>query len=127
MTTGRRSRAGGFGEFEINERDKVAIDIEHLKKLNRAERFAITEHARRRLSERGITVGDIIQCIETGEIIKQYEDDRPLPSCLILGQTVSGAYIHVVVSHDDEWLYLITAYYPNGEIWESDFRTRKGC
>lgn len=105
----------------------MAIEIEQLKKWNRAERFAITEHARQRLVERSITVDDIIRCIETGEIIKQYEDDRPFPSCLILGKAVSGEHIHVVVSHDDIWLYLITAYYPDSEIWEVDFKTKKGC
>lgn len=105
----------------------MAIEIEQLKKRNRVEQIAITEHVRRRLVERGITVGDIIQCIETGEIIKQYEDDKPFPSCLILGKTLAGAYIHVVVSHDDEWIHLITAYYPDVEIWEADLRTKKGC
>lgn len=105
----------------------MAIDIEQLRKLNMVEQLAITEHARQRLIERGITVSDIIQCIATGEIIKQYEDDKPFPSCLILGMAVNRAYIHVVVSHDDEWVYLITAYYPNSDIWEPGFRTKKGC
>lgn len=101
------------------------MDIEELRTLNKPEHIAITEHARRRLVERGILVGDIIRCIDTGEIIKQYEDDRPLPSCLILGAAIDGEYIHVVVSHDSEWIYLITAYHPDPDVWEPDFKTRK--
>lgn len=101
------------------------IDIEQLRVLNRPERIAITEHARRRLIERGISVNDIIRCIDTGEIIKQYENDKPFPSCLILGASIDGEYIHVVVSHDSEWIYLITAYYPDPDIWEADFKTRR--
>lgn len=101
------------------------IDIEQLRALNTAEQIAITEHARRRLVERGISVDDIIQCIDTGEIIKQYEDDKPFPSCLILGAAVDEEYIHVVVSHDSEWIYLITAYHPDPNIWEPDFKTKK--
>lgn len=101
------------------------IDIEQLRTLNKAEHIAITEHARRRLVERGISVNDIIQCIDTGEIIKQYEDDKPFPSCLILGATIGGKYIHVVASHDSEWIYLITAYHPDANVWEPDFKTRK--
>ena len=101
------------------------IDIEKLRELNTAEHIAITEHARLRLVERGIFVSDIVQCIETGEIIKQYEDDKPFPSCLILGANISGKYIHVVVSHDNEWIYLVTAYHPDTDIWEPDFKTRK--
>ena len=101
------------------------IDIESLRDLNKPEHIAITEHARQRLIERGITVNDIIKCIETGEIIKQYEDDKPFSSCLILGMAVNNSYIHVVVSYDDDWIYLITAYYPDRNLWESDFKTRK--
>ena len=50
------------------------IAIEQLKKLNRLENIAITEHARLRLHERKITVDDIINGIETGEIIKSLVD-----------------------------------------------------
>ncbi len=101
------------------------IDIEQLKALNKAEQIAITEHARRRLVERGISVNDIIRCIDTGEIIKQYEGDKPFPSCLILGAATDGEYIHVVASHDSEWIYLITAYHPDADAWEPDLKTRK--
>lgn len=101
------------------------IDIKQLRALNKAEQIAITEHARRRLVERGISVNDIIRCIDTGEIIRQYEDDKPFPSCLILGTAIEGKYIHVVVSHDSEWIYLITAYHPDTDVWEPDFKTRK--
>lgn len=101
------------------------MDIEELRALNKPEHIAITEHARRRLVERGVSVNDIIRCIDTGEIIKQYEDDKPLPSCLILGAAIDEEYIHVVVSHDSEWIYLITAYHPDPDVWNSDFKTRK--
>lgn len=101
------------------------IDIQQLRALNKAEQIAITEHARRRLVERGISVDDIIRCINSGDIIKQYEDDKPFPSCLILGMATGGDYIHVVVSHDSEWIYLITAYRPDVDTWEPDLKTRK--
>ena len=101
------------------------IDIDSLRRMNKPEHIAITEHARQRLIERGITVNDIVKCISTGEIIKQYEDDKPLPSCLILGMAANNSYIHVVVSHDNEWIYLITAYHPDSNLWETDFKTRK--
>lgn len=100
--------------------------IEQLKALNKAENIAITEHARSRLYERNITIDDIINGINTGEIIKQYEDDKPLPSCLILGFSVNAEYIHIVVSCDTNFIYLITAYFPNPDIWENDFKIRKG-
>ena len=101
------------------------IDIKLLRKLNKPEQIAVTEHARQRLLERGITINDIIRCIAEGEIIKQYGDDKPFPSCLILGMAVNDSYTHVVVSHDDTFIYLITAYYPDAQTWEPDFKTRR--
>lgn len=62
------------------------INIESLHKLNEAKNIAITNHAKKRLIERNISVKDILSGINSGEIIKQYEDDNPLPSCLILGK-----------------------------------------
>lgn len=99
--------------------------IEELRKLNAAEHYAVTEHARIRLYERGITLDDVMCCVSNSEIIEQYENDKPLPSCLVLGMAVRGKFIHIVVSHDDEFIYLITAYYPDEQQWDSDFKTRR--
>ena len=101
------------------------IDIETLKSLNNLKQIAITEHARIRLVERGILTDDIMSCIASGEIIKQYEDDKPFPSCLILGTSTHNTALHIVVSTDNEYIYLITAYYPDNTKWEADFKTRK--
>lgn len=102
------------------------IHIQTLKAMNCAKCISITEHARIRLFEREITVNDIINGISSGEIIKQYEDDKPLPSCLILGKSTDNKPIHIVVSNDQDFIYLITAYYPTIDKWEADFKTRKG-
>ena len=51
------------------------IAIDELKRINRLERIVITEHARTRLFERGISVKDVINCINNGKIIEQYEND----------------------------------------------------
>ena len=103
------------------------IDIYNLRRINSAERITLTEHARMRLVERGILIEDIVSCIANGEIIKQYEDDKPFPSCLILGMSIENKYLHVVVSTDNEYIFLITAYFPSSDRWEADFKTRKEC
>ena len=74
--------------ISIENRCKM-ITIEQLKALNKPGNTAITEHARIRLYERNINIDDIVNGINTGEIIKQYSDDKPLPSCLILGFLLS--------------------------------------
>ncbi len=101
------------------------IDINQLRKLNAPEKIAITAHAQQRLEERKISLSDVIKAIAEGEIINQYEDDKPLPSCLILGMAINNRYLHVVVSSDEEYIYLITAYYPTLDQWEDDYKTRR--
>ncbi|MEE1084609.1 MAG: DUF4258 domain-containing protein [Paludibacteraceae bacterium] len=101
------------------------IDIENLRKLNVIENFVVTQHALDRLLTRNISMSDVQKVIEEGEIIKQYEDDKPYPSCLILGLSIEGRMLHVVVSHNEESIYLITAYYPDLSIWNDNFKIKR--
>lgn len=99
--------------------------IKEFIELNKLSCIAITKHAKERLEERGIKVDDIVNCINSGEIIKQYVDDRPLSSCLILGKSCLQKYMHIVLSRDDSFIYVITAYFPDKDLWEDDLKTRK--
>jgi len=67
-----------------------------------------------------------LEAIQEGEVIDNYPDDLPYPSCLIF-KKVSDRPIHVVVALDSEndFAYLITVYEPSPEEFESDFRTRR--
>ena len=99
--------------------------IDEIRDLCRDECIAMTKHAKTRLTERNITIDAIKSAIKTGEIIKQYEDDTPFPSCLLLGLTEQNENIHIVVSIDNGYLYIITAYYPDENDWEADYKTRR--
>ena len=101
--------------------------IEDFRKLNRSENIVITLHGQLRLNERNISVDDVMNAIENGEIIEQYPEDFPFPSCLILGISVKDTYIHIVVSIKEDKIYLITAYVPTTDKWEADLKTRKGA
>lgn len=98
--------------------------IEQFKKLNTPDKMVLTQHSRKRFSERGIKIQDIVNTIENGEIIEDYPEDYPFPSCLILGKSVEKI-IHVVASIGDGMIYLITAYIPDPDKWEADWKTRK--
>ena len=50
------------GQFKL-------VDIRILKSMNKLEKIAITKHAKIRLLERGISVEDIVNAIDTGEIL----------------------------------------------------------
>jgi len=78
-----------------------------------------------RCRERGITVKDIRSAIMSGEIIENYPDDFPFPSCLVCGKSEKDTIIHICMSDEGESSKVITAYFPSSEKWESDLMTRK--
>ena len=83
------------------------------------------KHALERMQERDISRTDVINCLMCGEIIEDYPDDFPHPSCLVWGYTISKKIIHVVVSIDSENVGIITAYFPSEEKFKDNFKTRK--
>lgn len=103
----------------------MELKIDDLRKICVLENIEITIHAAKRLEQRDISINDVISCIKEGEIIAQYPDDYPYPSCLILGFSMKQKYIHVVIGSNLETIWIITAYYPDLNKWEQDFRTRK--
>lgn len=89
-----------------------------------------TEHARREMESEPygvIRVEDVVQCLRTGEIIEEYPDDRPYPSCLILGRTVGGRPLHVVCAPvlSEQRLIIITTYQPDPDRWDPELRRRQ--
>ena len=83
------------------------------------------QHALVRCLERGISRERAILAVLYGEVIEQYLDDRPYPSCLIL--QVDGEPLHVVAAVDPhaEVAHIITVYQPDLERFEMDLKTRK--
>ncbi len=59
------------------------------------------------------------------EDLKQYPDDYPFPSCLVLGKSIMNKPIHVVMSDEGCSSRIITAYYPDNNKWDKDFKCRK--
>ena len=101
------------------------LRIEELRQLCIQDNIKWSRHALKRLRERNISIDAFKKCILCGEIIKQYPDDRPTPSCLILGWINAENSLHIVVGCDGEFLYAITAYYPDPSEWEPDMKTRR--
>ncbi len=103
-----------------------SISIEKIMQLCRDGRLQWTNHIMIRLVQRDISISDVKSAIDTGKIIEQYPKDYPYPSCLVLGITVKGMFLHVVCGVAEEILWLITAYYPSINEWNSTFTKRKG-
>ena len=89
------------------------IEIENLRKYFVEDKIFVTEHAAERFRQRGIRISDIRNAINFGEIIEQYSEDYPYPSCLICGKNISGEIIHAVLSDEGTSSRIITAYFPD--------------
>jgi len=83
-------------------------------------------HALERMFERGISRRDVKEVLKNGEIIEDYPDDKPYPSALFLGW-INDEPLHVVIALDSlsGWCFVITAYKPDLEHFESDYKTRR--
>ncbi len=103
----------------------MELTIDLIRRLCNNRNILFSVHSLERLQERGIYRKDIVNAIITGEIIEQYPDDFPYPSCLIFGTTTNNEYLHVVCGCNSEIIKIITAYYPTTDKFESDLKTRK--
>jgi len=84
------------------------------------------DHAIIRMLERGMLRTEIIEVIDTGEVIEDYADDFPYPSCLMY-KMVNFRPVHVVVAINeiDMERYVVTTYIPDLTKFEPDFKTRR--
>ena len=95
--------------------------ISHLCSL---DAFRWTEHILDRMAKRNISREDVKLVVGSGEIIEDYPDDYPFPSCLMLG-FLDNNPIHVVCGIGNDELWMITAYYPDESEWLDDNKTRR--
>ncbi|MBE0428051.1 MAG: DUF4258 domain-containing protein [Nitrospirae bacterium] len=86
----------------------------------------ITDHADEEAQNDKLSYEEIFFSILSGEIIEEYSDDKPYPSCLIYGNTFKSEPIHSVWAYNREtkWAVLITLYRPNPSRW-INWQTRK--
>ncbi len=100
------------------------MDFQSIRTYFEYDKIRWTKHIVTQMTQRTIFTDDIWNAITNGEVIGNYPNDYPDPSCLILGFS-NNHPIHVVCGiHEDE-LWLITAYVPNTDEWAGDFRSRK--
>lgn len=101
------------------------IDLNKIKKLVSERKIRWTSHILIRLFQRNISQEDVENAILTGEIIEEYENDYPYPSCLVYGINIEKKVLHVVCGIADDEIWIITAYYPDINTWNVDLKTRK--
>jgi len=102
------------------------MKIDDIIEAIRLNRVNITLHARKEAKEDLLKSDDIFFSTCYGEIIEDYPDDFPYPSCLIYGKKPSDEPVHSVWAYDSESkiAVLITVYRPDPERW-IDWKERK--
>lgn len=95
------------------------MHIDDIIEAIRANRIRITDHADEEVHAYNLTFEEVFFSVIQGEIIEDYPNDRPYPSCLIFGQNFSGEPIHSVWAYNEEnkWTVLITVYRPDPNRW----------
>ena len=60
------------------------------------------------------------------ELVEEYPDTSPYPSCLVLGFTDKKRPLHIVfaVNREARIVYIITVYEPASTKWSKDFQRR---
>ena len=101
------------------------LKIETIKEFVRTEKIRWTNHCVVRLLQRNISQEDIENALLNGEIIEEYENDYPYPSCLVYGINLNNKVLHIVCGANKTELWVITAYYPDNIKWKDDLKTRK--
>jgi hypothetical protein len=83
-------------------------------------------HALQRMFERSISVEAVRAVVTSGEMLKAYPDDTPYPSRLLLGW-INGRPLHIVAANNpaERETIIITAYEPDPNQWEADFKRRR--
>ena len=102
------------------------MTIEDITEAVRAGRVRISDHAYGEARADDLSFDEIFHSVIEGEIIEEYPDDRPYPSCLIFGKTSLGEPVHSVWAYNElnGWAVLITVYRPDPERW-INWRERK--
>ena len=90
------------------------------------EHIRITDHADEEAQADRLSFDEIFGSVFRGEVIEEYPDDWPYPSCLVYGETFRGDPVHSVWAYNEEngWAVLITVYRPDPNRW-IDWRTRR--
>ena len=102
--------------------------FERIRQLVRAGSVRISEHGYDEMAADDILARDVIGGVAAGVVVEDYPDYPKGPCVLTLQQDRGGQPIHVVWGIPKNEMgpaVLVTAYRPDRERWEDDFRRRR--
>ncbi|MGH9793932.1 MAG: DUF4258 domain-containing protein [Candidatus Acidiferrales bacterium] len=93
------------------------IEIGQIVGAIEANCVRITDHADEEAVSDRISIPQLLERFNDSEIIEQYPDDKPYPSCLIWSE--SNGPVHSVWAYNAKtaWAILVTVYRPDPQRW----------
>jgi hypothetical protein len=75
--------------------------------------------------KRNISLDEVKFILDKGEVIREYQDDKPYPSFL-LHAFLDLRPLHLIVAKDFETgnCILVTVYEPDKNVWSTDYKTK---
>ena len=99
--------------------------IEEIRIKVSAEQFEYSRHALDQCVNRDISVQELREAVNNGEVIERYPGDKYGPSCLIFGWTLAHRPLHVHCSYPSrDLIKIITICEPDPERWV-DYKERR--
>ena len=88
----------------------------------------ISEHGYDEIAADGLLARELVEGVETAEVVEDYPNYAKGPCVLLLQRTKDGRSVHTVwglpTGHTSPAV-LITAYIPDSEKWEPGFKRRR--
>ena len=102
--------------------------IEVLVSAIKNNRIRVSDHADEEAHADHLSFDDICTSVFQGDIIEEYPEGKPYPSCLVFGLNAGNEPVHSVWGYNMEnrWAVLITVYRPDPDRWiDSRIRRKK--
>lgn len=93
------------------------INLADIVEAIRNNRIRITDHADEEAVADRVSIHQVLTSISGGEIVEQYQDDTPYPSCLVFSDSEGPLHSVWAYNEDTSWAVLITVYRPDPQRW----------
>jgi hypothetical protein len=101
------------------EADEFRFIQRRIAQLAARQELRVTQHAQQEMAEEDILLGDVLEALQTAQVLEHYPEHRRGPCCLVCGYTLARRPLHLVCTTEQPLLILITVYEPRPPKWET--------
>ena len=103
--------------MEPRDAGGLNIVLNRIRSQAAAEEVRVTQHAQQEMVEEGIGLDEVLQAIQSAEVLEPYPEHKRGPCCLLVGSTQHERWLHVVCTMAQPILVIITVYEPKLPKW----------